>query len=78
VSAAAQAFHGRALGVAVRQSDSRELARLLGVGLSGVQKALQSLEADGLVGGRLLGRTRTTGWSRATSPTRRGANSCAA
>jgi len=37
---------------------ARELARLLELSLSGVQKALQSLERDGLVAGRAVGRTR--------------------
>ena len=36
----------------------RELARLLGSPLSGIQRALQTLERDGLVAGRSLGRTR--------------------
>lgn len=36
----------------------RELARLLDAPLSSVQKALRSLEFDGLVAGRQLGRTR--------------------
>jgi DNA-binding transcriptional ArsR family regulator len=36
----------------------RELARLLGLPLSSVQKALASLELDGLVAGRTVGRTR--------------------
>ena len=36
----------------------RELARLLELHLSGVQKALHSLEVDGLVAGRLVGKTR--------------------
>lgn len=36
----------------------RELARVLGVSLSVVQKALRSLELDGLVAGRAVGRTR--------------------
>jgi DNA-binding transcriptional ArsR family regulator len=40
------------------QSYARELARLLGVSLSSVQKALASLERDGLIAGRLVGRTR--------------------
>ena len=37
---------------------ARELARMLDAPLSGVQKALQSLELDGLVAGRSVGRTR--------------------
>ncbi len=36
----------------------RELARILGVALNGVQGALRSLERDGLVSGRPAGRTR--------------------
>src|SRR5438045_2433740 len=36
----------------------RELSRLLGVALNAVQGALRSLEADGLVAGRAIGRTR--------------------
>lgn len=36
----------------------RELARVLGSSLSGVQKALQTLELDGMVAGRSVGRTR--------------------
>ena len=40
------------------ESYPRELARLLEVPLSGVQKALRSLELDGLVAGRSAGRTR--------------------
>ncbi|NOT32676.1 MAG: winged helix-turn-helix transcriptional regulator [Candidatus Eisenbacteria bacterium] len=37
---------------------ARELARFLDLNLSGVQKALRSLEADGLVAARAVGRTR--------------------
>jgi DNA-binding transcriptional ArsR family regulator len=40
------------------QSYPRELARLLGSSLSASQKGLESLERDGLVAGRLAGRTR--------------------
>lgn len=40
------------------ESYSRELARLLGVSLSAVQKALSGLERDGLVAVRSVGRTR--------------------
>jgi len=40
------------------ESYARELARVLRAPLSGVQKALQSLELDGMVAGRLVGRTR--------------------
>ena len=36
----------------------RELSRLLDAPVSGVRKALRSLELDGLVAGRLVGRTR--------------------
>lgn len=36
----------------------RELARVLSVALNGVQGALRSLEADGLITSRLVGRTR--------------------
>lgn len=42
----------------MRESYARELARLLGVNLSAVQRALRSLERDGLVAGRAAGRTR--------------------
>ena len=40
------------------ESYPRELARVLGMPFSSVQKALRSLERDGLVAGRALGRTR--------------------
>lgn len=40
------------------ESFPRELARLTGGRLSAVQRALQSLERDGLVAGRTVGRTR--------------------
>ena len=40
------------------ESYARELARLLEISLSSVQKALQSLERDGLVAARAAGRTR--------------------
>jgi DNA-binding transcriptional ArsR family regulator len=40
------------------QSYARELARLMGASLSVVQKGLGSLERDGLIAGRLIGRTR--------------------
>ena len=40
------------------ESYARELARVLGAPLSGVQQALQGLERDGLVAGRVMGRTR--------------------
>jgi hypothetical protein len=42
----------------LRQSYARELARLLEAPLSVVQKGLASLERDGLIAGRLVGRTR--------------------
>jgi DNA-binding transcriptional ArsR family regulator len=40
------------------ESYPREIARLLGVSLSVVQKAIRSLELDGLIAGRSVGRTR--------------------
>jgi len=40
------------------ESYPRELSRVLDAPLSGVQKALQSLELDGMVAGRSVGRTR--------------------
>jgi DNA-binding IclR family transcriptional regulator len=40
------------------QSYPRELARLLDAPVSGLQGALRGLERDGLVAGRMLGRTR--------------------
>lgn len=40
------------------ESYARELARLIEISFSSVQKALQSLERDGLVAGRAAGRTR--------------------
>jgi len=40
------------------ESYPRELSRLLDMRLSAIQKALHSLELDGLVVGRLMGRTR--------------------
>jgi DNA-binding transcriptional ArsR family regulator len=42
----------------LEDSYARELARVLERPLSGVQMALLGLERDGLVAGRLLGRTR--------------------
>jgi sugar-specific transcriptional regulator TrmB len=39
-------------------SFARELARLLEVPVNGVQQALRGLEKDGIVAGRLAGRTR--------------------
>lgn len=47
--------------LALRLSETsypRELARLMGSALSGVQAALRGLERDGLVTGRSVGRTR--------------------
>lgn len=40
------------------ESYPRELARVLGMAFSSVQKAVRSLEHDGLIAGRSLGRTR--------------------
>jgi DNA-binding transcriptional ArsR family regulator len=40
------------------ESFPRELARLTGIRLSAIQKALSSLERDGLVAGRTVGRMR--------------------
>ncbi len=40
------------------ESYPRELARILGAAPSVVQKAVQSLEGDGLIAGRAVGRTR--------------------
>lgn len=42
----------------LEESYPRELARVLGTSLSGVQAALRGLERDGLVAGRSVGRTR--------------------
>jgi|SRR5207237_605616 len=42
----------------LNESYARELARLLESSLSGIQKALRSLERDGLVAARAAGRTR--------------------
>jgi hypothetical protein len=42
----------------MEESYARELARVLGGSLNGIQKALQGLERDGLVAGRTAGRTR--------------------
>ena len=42
----------------LRESYARELARMLDLSLSSVQKALQSFERDGLIAGRAAGRTR--------------------
>jgi sugar-specific transcriptional regulator TrmB len=41
------------------ESHARELARLLGTPLNSVQQALKSLERDGLVAARSVGRTRS-------------------
>ena len=46
-----------ALGL-LSESYARELARLLDMPLSGVQRALLGLERDGLVAARAMGRTR--------------------
>ena len=43
---------------ALGESYARELARVLGMSLSGIQKALRSLEQDGLVAARSVGRLR--------------------
>jgi DNA-binding PadR family transcriptional regulator len=43
---------------ALGESYARELARVLCLRLSGIQKGLRSLEADGLVAGRSVGRLR--------------------
>jgi DNA-binding transcriptional ArsR family regulator len=40
------------------ESYPRELARILGLPLSGVQRALEGLELDGLIAGRSVGRIR--------------------
>ena len=42
----------------LQESYAREIAPLVGLSLSSVQKGLQSLERDGLVVGRAAGRTR--------------------
>ena len=42
----------------LEESFARELARVLGSPLYSVQQALRGLEADGLVTGRAMGRTR--------------------
>jgi predicted transcriptional regulator len=42
----------------LEQSYARELARVIGTSLSAVQKALRTLERDGIVVGRVVGRTR--------------------
>jgi len=43
---------------ALNESYARELARLLDLNLSGIQRALRSLEDDGLVAARTVGRLR--------------------
>jgi len=40
------------------ESYPRELSRVMGTSLSVVQKAMRSLELDGLIAGRAIGRTR--------------------
>ena len=47
------------------ESYPRELSRVLGTGLSVVQKAIRSLELDGLIAGRSVGRTRLYSVNRA-------------
>lgn len=42
----------------LKETYARELARLINLSLSSVQKGLRSLERDGLVVGRAAGRTR--------------------
>lgn len=44
--------------VLLEESYGSELSRVLGKTLFGVQEALRSLENDGLIAGRLVGRTR--------------------
>lgn len=44
--------------VLLEESFARELSRLLKSPLNGIQQALRGLERDGLVAGRLAGRTR--------------------
>jgi DNA-binding transcriptional ArsR family regulator len=46
-----------ALGL-LEESFPRELARVFGAHLNGIQQAMKGLEADGLVSGRTVGRTR--------------------
>jgi predicted transcriptional regulator len=46
----------------VEESYPRELARVLGSSLSGVQSALRGLERDGIVAGRAFGRMRLYGF----------------
>ncbi len=42
----------------LEESYPRELSRVLGQALYGIQKALSGLESDGLVASRIIGRTR--------------------
>ena len=42
----------------LEESFPRELSRVLGVPLYGVQRAIRGLERDGLIAGRTAGRTR--------------------
>jgi hypothetical protein len=42
----------------VEESYPRELARVLESPLNGIQQAIRGLEADGIVSGRTVGRTR--------------------
>ena len=42
----------------LQETYAREIARILGSSLSGVQQALRGLEKDGLIAGREAGRTR--------------------
>ena len=42
----------------LEESYPRELARVLRVPLNGIQQAIRGLEADGIVSGRTVGRTR--------------------
>jgi sugar-specific transcriptional regulator TrmB len=44
--------------ILLEESFARELSRLLRAPLNGIQQALRGLENDGLVAGRLAGRTR--------------------
>lgn len=47
----------------LRSTYPRELARVLDVNLNAVRKALASLELDGLIAGRSVGRTRVYEWN---------------
>jgi DNA-binding transcriptional ArsR family regulator len=42
----------------LKESYPRELSRVLQKSLNGIQQAIRSLEKDGLIGGRAMGRTR--------------------